>query len=130
MKWSSKKKPSHPGWYWWRNLSKDQPATLVEVKTNPDGFLESGPPANFIEGRLLIDTLGEEWAVRGAIKNWTADKPTAPGWYWYRRDQDQNEVLMRVQGRGVQTTAVWPDLQSESVFKVPGEWSGPVNLPF
>jgi hypothetical protein len=127
MKWSSKK-PNTPGWYWWRNLSKDQPATLVEVKLNAEGFLESGPPANFIEGRLLIDTLGEEWAVRGAVKNWRAHKPAAPGWYWYRPDHEHSEVLVHVHRSEEQTTAVWPDLRSESVFNIPGEWSGPLDL--
>jgi hypothetical protein len=55
MTWTTEK-PTKPGWYWWRPLSTDAPA-LVEVTIDGDGFLKSGPPANFIEGAARV-TLG------------------------------------------------------------------------
>ena len=61
--------------------------------------------------------------------NWSRDKPPKPGWYWYRRDEAQSPVLMRVEGSGKKTTAVSPDGRWESVFNMAGEWSGPLEPP-
>jgi hypothetical protein len=36
---------------------------------------------------------------------WTILKPTKPGWYWYRKNEEQSQVLMHVQGIGEPTTA-------------------------
>ena len=58
---------------------------------------------------------------------WTIEKPTKPGWYWYRKNEEQSQVLMQMQGIGEQTTAVGPNGRWESVFNMPGEWSGPLE---
>jgi hypothetical protein len=60
---------------------------------------------------------------------WRAQKPTQAGWYWYRKDQRQSQVLMQVKGSGAQTTAGWPDGRWDAVFSMPGEWSGPLERP-
>jgi hypothetical protein len=64
MNWTTDK-PTKPGYYWWRSRSPDGHAHLVEVTIDGDGFFESGPPANFIEGATRIDTPSEEWATVG-----------------------------------------------------------------
>jgi hypothetical protein len=58
---------------------------------------------------------------------WTIEKPTAPGWYWHRKDEQQSQVLMQVQGVGEHTTAVGPKGQWDPVFSMSGEWSGPLE---
>ena len=60
MNWTTDK-PRRPGWYWWRNLSKGQAPTLIEVKVDEYSFLKSGAPAHFVEGSLESDP-EEEWA--------------------------------------------------------------------
>jgi hypothetical protein len=60
---------------------------------------------------------------------WTIEQPIEPGWYWYRKDEEQSQVLMQLRGIGEQTTAEWPEGRWESVFSMPGEWSGPLERP-
>lgn len=55
---------------------------------------------------------------------WTILKPTQPGWYWYRKNEEQSQVLMHVQGDWRADDRVWPEGRWESVFHMPGEWSG------
>ena len=62
MTWTTEK-PTTPGWYWWRNLSTDGHAHLVEVTIDGDGVLRIGPPASSIEGGRLGDTTGV-WTER------------------------------------------------------------------
>jgi len=57
---------------------------------------------------------------------WTLEKPTKPGWYWYRTDEKQNQ-LMDIRKLEEQMTAGWPSGRSEPVDSMPGEWSGPLE---
>ena len=63
--------------------------------------------------------------------NWTTSKPTVPGWYWYRKGEEQNPVLVQVQGLGELMTALRPDGRWDAIFSMSllGEWSGPIEAP-
>ncbi len=66
---------------------------------------------------------------------WSTDKPTTPGWYWYREsgmnlgepmrawvfDSDHmfHAHLMPVQGEPVE----------KELTRCPGEWAGPIEPP-
>ena len=52
---------------------------------------------------------------------WTKEKPTKAGWYWYRRLQGHNEVVL-VDGKLMQTMDSFI-LVSDAV----GEWQGPIT---
>jgi hypothetical protein len=28
--------------------------------------------------------------------NWTIDKPTVPGWYWYRKSEQEKKILLKL----------------------------------
>lgn len=61
---------------------------------------------------------------------WTTDKPTVPGWYWYRmRKQVRDQYLLGVHGFGDQMRGIWPNGQSEPVMRMPGEWFDPLEQP-
>ena len=69
------------------------------------------------------------WVSRVATMNWTTDKPTKPGWYWWRQDRvakmcrvwewwDKKELYVRFEGA-----------DSEPVIALGGEWAGPLEPP-
>ena len=61
---------------------------------------------------------------------WTTEQPTKPGWYWYRKsEQEKNLLKLGVYAFSDQMKAIWPSGRSESVISMPGEWSGPVEVP-
>jgi hypothetical protein len=61
--------------------------------------------------------------------NWTADKPTKPGWYWYRGGSDGHTVkvlhFIDDDGDGPYI-ATSEDL---TLNDLDGEWAGPVEPP-
>jgi tagatose-1,6-bisphosphate aldolase non-catalytic subunit AgaZ/GatZ len=62
--------------------------------------------------------------------NWTTEIPTVPGWYWYRTsEQEKTLLLLAVYAFSDRMKAIWPSGQSESIINMPGEWSGPLELP-
>jgi hypothetical protein len=58
----------------------------------------------------------------GGQTAWTTDKPTMPGWYWYRNKPAQEAILVRFDGINYfpMDSNAWLDL---------GEWSGPITPP-
>jgi len=59
---------------------------------------------------------------------WTTEKPTKPGWYWYRKNEQEKSLLkLGVYTFSDQMKAIWPSGRSESVISMSGEWSGPVG---
>jgi hypothetical protein len=59
--------------------------------------------------------------------HWTADKPTRPGWYWFRKDQNNNQLLVDVRKIEEQMTAAWSNGLSDVIDSLRGEWSGPLE---
>ena len=59
MNWTTEK-PTKPGWYW-RRLSSDGHAHLVEVTREGSGVVQTHPPAQLVEAGRSVDTSGE-WA--------------------------------------------------------------------
>jgi hypothetical protein len=64
-----------------------------------------------------------------AAMNWTTDKPTKPGWYWYRGECDGHTVkvihFIDDDGNGPYL-ATSEDL---ALNDLDGEWAGPVEPP-
>jgi len=63
--------------------------------------------------------------------NWTKEKPTKEGWYWYGSDvSDPKPTILWVDimnnGQG---WVSWPDHSSDRLTRVEGEWYGPLKLP-
>lgn len=50
---------------------------------------------------------------------WTTERPTIPGWYWYRQDQGSVPVVMMIHPYRPET--FW--------LTFPGEWAGPLEIP-
>ena len=57
---------------------------------------------------------------------WTTEKPTRPGWYWYRKGEKDVQLLMDVRKIEGQLTAHWSNGVSEVIDHMCGEWSGPL----
>lgn len=56
---------------------------------------------------------------------WTAEKPTKPGWYWYRTSEEDKTIYMAmVREFGGHMNAIRSDGRSERVIDMPGEWQG------
>lgn len=56
---------------------------------------------------------------------WT-DKPTIPGWYWFRRESGYNTKIVWVSGRRF---AVEPYHEPRPVEDMAGQWYGPLEQP-
>lgn len=59
------------------------------------------------------------------MSQWTTEKPTTPGWYWWRRNNEAPKVLeIKEWGDGYLDAhgvgLVW------SVNNLDGEWQGPI----
>ena len=64
--------------------------------------------------------------------NWTTEKPTTPGWYWWRLSSDRLAHLVKVtrEGNGViQTHPPAQLVQAGRAVDTSGEWVGPVENP-
>ncbi len=66
---------------------------------------------------------------------WTTQKPTVPGWYWYREDGIGPEV-MDVDYRAIGETDAEAQVlvaqnanEYDVVENMIGEWAGPIDLP-
>lgn len=68
---------------------------------------------------------------------WTTEKPTTPGWYWYRNPFEKERVV-RVYGDQTPTETrrvdMWVQLHDETDCNVDdmgenGEWAGPLDPP-
>ena len=63
--------------------------------------------------------------------HWTNEKPTSPGWYWWREHRDSAPVVVYVY-RGSAGLFVHLDtgelrkLENDSIH---GQWAGPISEP-
>ncbi len=58
---------------------------------------------------------------------WTWEKPTNPGWYWYRGPVEESDpLIVLVDEAGY---FQWPDGGFQEVVFTKGEWAGPIELP-
>lgn len=71
---------------------------------------------------------------------WTTNKPTQPGWYWWRRYKKTKAYKVEVRKRrgvlrGDQWLEVWWNGEIVARFDspvpgpVPGDWAGPIPEP-
>lgn len=62
---------------------------------------------------------------------WTTNKPTTPGWYWWRRNKDKNltchEIGYRHEHDGLWILSL-PD-EYVRIDEYGGEWAGPIPEP-
>ena len=65
--------------------------------------------------------------------NWTTEKPTRGGWYWYRDHFQDSEILLVHLIDGRETVADFCGTDHPVIlvqYKLaPGEWAGPVEPP-
>jgi len=60
---------------------------------------------------------------------WTTDKPTTPGWYWYRASVSKgNTVITHVYDSENIICAAFMNDVWEEVKLISGEWAGPLEL--
>jgi len=64
-----------------------------------------------------------------AAMNWTTDKPTKPGWYWYRGECDGHtvKVIHFIDDDGDGPYLATSD--DVALNDLGGEWAGPVEPP-
>jgi hypothetical protein len=55
---------------------------------------------------------------------WTAEKPTKPGWYWFRT-REEDTIHGEREELGGHMKVVWSDGRSKRVIDMAGEWQGP-----
>ena len=66
--------------------------------------------------------------------NWTTNKPTVPGWYWYRERHTDRPLILDVQqlpGGKLAFLANLNRLGEDYVYieDLNGEWAGPLSPP-
>jgi hypothetical protein len=54
---------------------------------------------------------------------WTNEKPTVPGWYWYRELEGEPEILSIYKDDGQLL------ISGIGLLEFPGEWAGPLERP-
>ncbi len=59
---------------------------------------------------------------------WTSEKPSVPGWYWYRGETDLNEIIVWV-STDLRVVFAGTNFRSWPVEEIAGEWSGPLTPP-
>ncbi|MFO0774513.1 MAG: hypothetical protein U0172_07615 [Nitrospiraceae bacterium] len=58
---------------------------------------------------------------------WTAERPTAPGWYWHRGlGEDTDALIVLVDDAGY---FQWPDGGFSEAAQTDGQWAGPLEPP-
>jgi hypothetical protein len=58
---------------------------------------------------------------------WTINKPTVAGWYWFRGlAHEADPFVVQVDDIG---QFQWPDGGFQEVTLAKGEWAGPIQLP-
>lgn len=64
------------------------------------------------------------WAIPCIDLAWTKEKPTNPGWYWWKHNDEWGKSLIMV-------ISVNADLYSPHGFvsELDGEWAGPLEPP-
>jgi hypothetical protein len=72
------------------------------------------------------------WPAGAATMNWTTDKPTKPGWYWYRRS-GSSEALLVHHGFACDQIVELPGVDEPVTFRTEnidnGQWAGPLEPP-
>ena len=69
------------------------------------------------------------------LLTWAAEKPTSPGWYWYRPDTEVLPIIVAVQKREdiagfVKLFALFVEsLDMLEIENLPGQWAGPLPSP-
>lgn len=65
---------------------------------------------------------------------WTKEKPTVPGWYWYRYRESKNYASPVILDNNLDyglriIRSVFPDLEGRRLDGLCGEWAGPLPEP-
>lgn len=66
---------------------------------------------------------------------WTTEKPTEPGWYWFRFGPIDKPVMFWISVRaGIQGGELWvrhalPLISEKPVSDYDGQWAGPLEPP-
>ena len=56
----------------------------------------------------------------------TITTPTQPGWYWGKRDDQSQEIMVQVCITDGELTVFWPN-EDTPVAKLKGTWRGPIQ---
>ena len=61
---------------------------------------------------------------------WTTEKPTVPGWYWWRYEKGRKATMLNVSQSHIQQMDIFTE-GSLVMFlnEVPGHWAGPIPAP-
>ena len=64
---------------------------------------------------------------------WTPNKPTVPGWYWWRSIDPPATVIpalvFKRDNDDILRVIFWANVQEYLVSNIGGEWSGPLEPP-
>ena len=56
---------------------------------------------------------------------WTSDKPTVPGWYWYRAHVTDGALVMVRVEPDYDLAGPWGDGSASLLSDMTGQWAGP-----
>jgi len=64
-------------------------------------------------------------------RQWTSEKPTKSGFYYYRQSNDEDPIVLKVEVLDDCKGVVWllGDNASESLEQCHGDWAGPIEPP-
>jgi hypothetical protein len=68
------------------------------------------------------------------LRQWTSEKPTKSGFYYYRQSNDEEPIVLKVEildGRKGRISVVWlpGDNAAEPLEQCHGDWAGPIEPP-
>jgi len=71
----------------------------------------------------------------GKRVNWTTDKPTKPGWYWYKSQRDRMQIVDLIEwNNGLRVIGIAEGMYAQLVthrcpYGPDAEWAGPLESP-
>jgi hypothetical protein len=63
-------------------------------------------------------------------RQWTSEKPTKSGFYYYRRSDDEEPIVLKVEvrdDRGLSVVWLPGDNAAEPLEQCHGDWAGPIE---
>lgn len=64
---------------------------------------------------------------KGGDMKWTKEKPTQPGWYWWR-DKYSSDIVHVTEDSGMLVVKLGFDIE-DFIIDLSGEWAGPICPP-
>ena len=84
-----------------------------------------------IDPMLRASDFGTVGQMNMDPRQWTSERPTKSGFYYYRQSNDEDPIVLKVEVLDDRKGVVWllGDNASEPLEQCHGDWAGPIEPP-